>query len=62
MLGKLIFKKHMLTKQESITSKKLGSLNCWRIANSIINKGKPALPPNFNGPGSWSMTSDKIVC
>ena len=36
--------------KESITSQKLGSRDFWRIANSVLNKGKSAIPPLFNGP------------
>ena len=36
--------------KESITSQKLGSLDFWRIANSVLNKGKSVIPPLFNGP------------
>ena len=36
--------------KESITFQKLGSWDFWRIANSILNKGKSAIPPLFNGP------------
>ena len=35
--------------KESITSRKLGSCDFWRIANSVLNKGKSAVPPLFNG-------------
>ena len=31
--------------KESITSQKLGSPDFWQIANSILNKGKFAMPP-----------------
>ena len=31
--------------KESITSQKLGSRDFWRIANSVLNKGKSAIPP-----------------
>ena len=31
--------------KESITSQKLGSCDFWRIANSVLNKGKSAIPP-----------------
>ena len=34
----------------SITSQKLGSLKFWQMANSILNKGKSAIPLLFNGP------------
>ena len=30
--------------KESITSQKLGSQDFWRIANSVLNKGKSAIP------------------
>ena len=34
--------------KESITSQKLGSHDFWQIANSVLNKGKSAIPPLFN--------------
>ena len=34
--------------KESITSQKIGSRDFWRIANSVLNKGKSAVPPLFN--------------
>ena len=43
----------------SITSQKLGSHDFWRIANSVLNKGKSAIPPLFNGPEVLSSASDK---
>ena len=49
----------MLIKQESITSQKLGSRDFWRIANSVLSKGKSAIPLLFNGPGVLSSASDK---
>ena len=49
----------MLIKQESITFQKLGSQDFWRIANSVHNKGKSAIPPLFNGPEVLSSASDK---
>ena len=45
--------------KESITSNKLGSRDFWRIANSVLNKGKSAIPPLFNGPEVLSSASDK---
>ena len=45
--------------KESITSQKLGSRDFWRIVNSVLNKGKPAIPPLFNGPEVLSSASDK---
>ena len=44
---------------ESITSQKLGFRDFWRIANSVLNKGKSAIPPLFNGPEVLSSASDK---
>ena len=45
--------------KESITSQKLRSCDFWRIANSLLNKGKSAIPPLFNGPEVLSSSSDK---
>ena len=45
--------------KESVTSQKLGSCDFWRIANSVLNKGKSAIPPLFNGPEVLSSASDK---
>ena len=45
--------------KDSITSQKLGSHDFWRIANSVLNKGKSAIPPLFNGPEVLSSVSDK---
>ena len=45
--------------KESITSQKLGSWDFWRIANSVLNKGKSAIPPLLNGPEVLSSASDK---
>ena len=45
--------------KESVTSQKLGSHDFWRIANSVLNKGKSAIPPLFNGPEVLSSASDK---
>ena len=49
----------MLLKQESITSQKLGSRDFRRIANSVLNKGKSAIPPLFNSPEVLSSAPDK---
>ena len=46
-------------RKESITSQKLGSRDFWRITNSVLNKGKSAIPPLFNGPKMLSSASDK---
>ena len=45
--------------KESITSQKLGSWDFWRIANSVLNKSKSAIPPLFNRPELLSSASDK---
>ena len=45
--------------KESISSQKLGSRDFWRIANSVLNKGKSAIPPLFNGPEVLPSASDK---
>ena len=45
--------------KESITSQKLGSRDFWQIANSVLNKGKSAIPPLFNRPVVLSSVSDK---
>ena len=38
---------------------KLGSRDIWRIANSILNEVKFAIPPLFSGPEVLSSASDK---
>ena len=45
--------------KESITSQKLGSCNFWRIANSVLNRGKSAIRPLFNSSELLSSASDK---
>ena len=45
--------------KESFTSQKLGFRDFWRIANSVLNKGKSAISPLFNGPEVLSSASDK---
>ena len=49
----------MLIKQKSITSQKLGSQDFWQIANSVLNKGKSAIPPQFKDPEVLSSASNK---
>ena len=44
---------------DSITSQKLGSPDFWQIANSVLNKGKSAIPPLFNSLEVLSSASDK---
>ena len=45
--------------KESITSQKLGSRDFWRIANSVLNKGKSAIPRLFSSSEVLSSGSDK---
>ena len=45
--------------KESIMSQKLVSQDFWQIANSVLNKGKSAIPPLFKGPEVLSSASDK---
>ena len=45
--------------KESISSQKLGSWDFWRIATSVPNKGKSAIPPLFNGLEVLSSVSGK---
>ena len=45
--------------KESITSQKLASRDFWRIANSVLNKGKCAISPLFNRLKVLSSASDK---
>ena len=46
--------------KESITYQNLGSLDFWRIADSVLNnKGKSAIAPLFNGPEVLPSVSDK---
>ena len=51
---------HMPNKtKECITSQKLGSRDFWWIADSVLNKGKLAIPSLFNGPEVLPSASDK---
>ena len=45
--------------KESIFSQKPDSWDFCQITNSVLNKGKSALPPLFNGPEVLSSASDK---
>ena len=45
--------------KESITFQKLGSQDFWQIVNSVLNKGKSAIPPLFNGLEVLPSASDK---
>ena len=50
---------YILPNQESITSQKLDYQDFRRIANSVLNKGKSAITPLFNGPEVLPSASDK---
>ena len=50
---------HATKGKESITSQKLGSQDFRRIANSVLKKGKSAIPPPLNGLEVLSSVSDK---
>ena len=45
--------------KESTTSQKLGSRDFWQITNSVLNKGKSAIPPLFYDLVVLSSASDK---
>ena len=49
----------ILIQQESITFQKLGSREFWRIANSVLSKGKSTMSPIMNGPEVLSSVTDK---
>ena len=49
----------MLLKKESITFQKIGPRDFWRVVNSVLNKGKSAIPPLFNCPEVLFCASDK---
>ena len=45
--------------KESITSQQPGCCDFWQFANSVLNKGKSAIPPLFNDREVLSSASDK---
>ena len=45
--------------KESITSQKFISQDFWWIANSVLNKGKSAIPPSFDGLELLTFASGK---
>ena len=50
----------MLIKQKSpLLPRNLALETFWRIANSVLNKGRSAIPTLFNGPDVLSSASDK---
>ena len=48
----------MLIKQKSLS--KLGPSDFWQIANSVLNRGKPTIPPLFNGHELLFFDSVKV--
>ena len=50
---------HATKTKESITSQKRGSRDFWQVTTSVLNQGKSAIPPLFNGPEVLSSASDK---
>ena len=54
--AKLVYAKKT---KDSITSHKLGSQGFWGIANSILNKGKSAIPSLFNSREVLSSVFDE---
>ena len=50
----------MLIKQKTpLLSRKFGSRDFWGTANSVLNEGKSAIPPLFNGLEVLPSASDK---
>ena len=47
------------TRESTSTSQKLGFCDFWQITNIVLNKGKSAIPPIFNGPEVLSSAFDK---
>ena len=45
--------------KESITSQKRGSRDYWQTADNVLNKGKSAICPLYNGLEVLSSASDK---
>ena len=43
-----------------MNSKKLGSRDFWRIANSVLSKGKSVIPPLFTRPELLFSASAKV--
>ena len=51
--------KRVLEAAKLAYANKLGSRDFWQIANSILSKGKSAIPSLFSGPEVLSSASDK---
>ena len=47
--------------KEFIYSQKLGPQDFWQIASSVLNKGKSAIPPLFNGQELLTSASDIAI-
>ena len=60
LLESLIFNQGIYKTKESITSQKLLSWDFWRIANSVLRKGKSAVTPLFNSLEMLYSASDKL--
>ena len=45
--------------RRSVASQKFGSAVFWQFANNVLNTGKSAIPPLFNGPKVLPSASDK---
>ena len=50
---------HVLMKLKTPSLPRNLTQDFWRIANSVLNKGKSAIPPIFNGLEVLSSASDK---
>ena len=52
---------HMSIKRKSLSLLRNLAVKAdlWQIANSVLNKGKSAVSPLFNGPEVLSSASDK---
>ena len=49
----------LITQKSPSLSRNLALGTFWRIVNSVLNKGKSAIPPLFNRPEVLSSASDK---
>ena len=52
-------KRYVEMKKEFIFSHKVGSYDFWRIANSVLNRGKFTISPLFNDPEVLTSASEK---
>ena len=51
--------KGLIIAGDGLIGGKTATRDFWRIANSVLNKGKSAIPPLFKGPEVLSSASDK---